>query len=76
VLDLPDVVDAGPVREFDLVEGVLIEAALGIIVPGAAGRPWQLMLVEQAEFHGLSSSKKPLSRNAGEGGPRAKGVGR
>ena len=51
VLDLPDVVDAEPVGEFDLVERVLVEAALGVLVPGLR----QLVLVEQAEFHCLSA---------------------
>ena len=51
VLDLPDVVDADPVGELDLVERLLIEPPLGIVVPGAARRLRQLMLVEQAEFH-------------------------
>src|SRR4051794_39515993 len=47
VLDLPGVVIAEPVGQFDLIERVLIQLQL------AAGLPWarQLQLVENAEFH-------------------------
>ena len=48
VLDLPRVVDAEPVGEFDLIERVLEQALLVAVVP----RPRQLMFVEDAEFHG------------------------
>ena len=47
VLDLPDVIDAEPVGELDLIERVLIKAQLGILIP----RLRQLVLVEQSEFH-------------------------
>ena len=57
VLDLPDVVDAEPVGELDLVERVLDDAALGVLAPG----PRQLMLVEHAEFHLASSRSNDLS---------------
>ena len=50
VLDLPDVVEAQPVGELDLVERVLEQLLLAPVVP----RPRQLMLVENAEFHGRS----------------------
>ena len=49
VLDLPDVIDAEPVGEFDLFERILVEPQLGILVPGLR----QLMLVKEAEFHPL-----------------------
>src|SRR5580700_11956420 len=47
VLDLPDVVDAEPVGELDLVERLLVEPQLRILGP----RLRQLMLVEKSEFH-------------------------
>ncbi len=48
MLDLPCMVDAELVGEFDLVERVLEQFQLVAILPGAR----QLMLVEDAEFHG------------------------
>ena len=51
MLDLPHVVDAEPVAEFDLSERVLDQPALGILAPGLR----QLMFVEHAEFHRVSS---------------------
>ena len=48
MLDLPGIVDAELVGEFDLVERVLEQALLVALVP----RPRQLMFVEDAEFHG------------------------
>ena len=48
VLDLPGVVDAELVGELDLVERVLEQPLLVALVP----RPRQLVLVEDAEFHG------------------------
>ena len=50
MLDFPGVIDAEPVGEFDLVERVLEQPVLVAVVP----RPRQLMLVENAEFHGRS----------------------
>ena len=47
VLDLPDIVDAELVAEFDLRERLLVQAALGILAPGLR----QLVFVEHAEFH-------------------------
>src|SRR5437588_3235942 len=47
VLDFPDIVDAKPVGEFDLIERLLITPQLGILGPGLR----QLMLVEKPEFH-------------------------
>ena len=47
VLDLPDVIDAEPVGELDLIERVLIKPQLGILIP----RLRQLVFVEQPEFH-------------------------
>ena len=47
VLDLPDIVDAEPVGELDLIERLLIEPQLRILGPGLR----QLMLVEKSEFH-------------------------
>ena len=52
MLDLPDVVDAEPVSELDLVERLLIETQFGLLAP----RLRQLMLVEQSEFHRSVSS--------------------
>jgi hypothetical protein len=47
VLDLPGEIVTEAVGQFDLVEGILVEAPL------AAGRPWsrQLQLIENAELH-------------------------
>src|SRR5260370_5440192 len=50
VLDFPGVVDAEFICEFDLIERLLEQAVLGLVIP----RPRQLMLVENAEFHGRS----------------------
>ena len=50
VLDFPGEVDAEFVGELDLIERLLKQPVLGAIVP----RPRQLMLVENAEFHGRS----------------------
>jgi hypothetical protein len=50
VLDFPGVVDAEFIGEFDLIERLLKQPVLVAIVP----RPRQLMLVENAEFHGRS----------------------
>jgi hypothetical protein len=50
VLDFPGVVDAEFVCELDLIKRFLEQPVLGAIVP----RPRQLMLVENAEFHGRS----------------------
>ncbi len=47
VLDLPHVIDAEPVGEFDLFERILIELQLGAFVPGLR----QLVFVEKPEFH-------------------------
>ena len=52
VLDLPDVVEAQPVRELDLLKGVVQQLCLA--VPGP--RPGELMLVEDPEAHGRSMS--------------------
>src|SRR6266478_6928947 len=50
VLDFPGIVDAEPVGELDLVERFLQQAVLGPLGPW----PRQLMLIENAEFHGRS----------------------
>src|SRR5438105_302864 len=50
MLDFPGVVDAEFVGELDLIERLLKQPVPGAIVP----RPRQLMLVENAEFHGRS----------------------
>src|SRR5207302_10983230 len=70
VLDLPDVVDAEPVGQLDLIERIVIEPPLGVVIPGGAGRLRQLVFVEQAEFHRGDLSKIPTSQPsllAGEG---------
>ncbi len=48
VLDLPAVLDAEPVGELALLEGVAEQLVLGLGTP----RPRQLVLVEDAELHG------------------------
>ena len=50
MLDLPRVVDAEPVTQLDLVEGVLEELELAAFPPQAR----QLVLVEDAEAHAWS----------------------
>ena len=47
VFHFPDVIDSEPVRQLNLLERVLKQPALIADRP----RPWQLMLVENAEFH-------------------------
>src|ERR1700730_9028862 len=47
VLDFPGEVVAEPVRQLELVEGVMVESELCLRFPG----PRQLQLVEYAEFH-------------------------
>src|SRR3982074_277 len=51
VLDFPGVVDAELVGELDLIERLLKQPVLVTLVP----RPRQLVLVENAEFHGRST---------------------
>ena len=53
VLDFPGVVDAEPVGEFDLVERFGKQPVLVAVVPWTR----QLVLVENAEFHGRSLSR-------------------
>src|SRR5882757_1324780 len=79
VLDLPDMVDAEPVGELDLIERLLIEPQLRILGPGLR----QLMLVEKSEFHRGApllvrtltrlAALGALARTAGKGGPARKG---
>jgi hypothetical protein len=52
VLDLPGVVDADPVGEFDLFERLALNSVLGTSVPG----PWYLVFIKDTEFHLLISS--------------------
>ena len=58
VLDLPGVVDAELVGEFDLIERLLEQPVLVALVP----RPRQLVLVENAELHGRSLTRIPQRR--------------
>ena len=51
MLDFPGVVDAEPVGEFNLIERLLKQPVLIALVPRAR----QLVLVENAEFHGRST---------------------
>ena len=51
MLDLPGIVVAEPVGQFDLIERVLIEPMLAARFPRAR----QLQLVKYAEFHARSS---------------------
>ncbi len=48
VLDEPEVVDAEPVGQLDLLQGVFQQAVFVIGRPGS----WELVLVEDAEPHG------------------------
>ncbi len=48
MLDLPDVVDAEPVGQFDLGQRVLEQPVLALAGPGTR----QLMLVQKTEAHG------------------------
>ena len=50
MLDFPGVIDAELVGEFDLIERLLEQPVLVALVPRAR----QLVLVENAEFHGRS----------------------
>jgi hypothetical protein len=58
VLDLPDILDAEPVGELDLVERLLTQALLRILVP----RLRQLVLIEEPEFHPPRSSRSQLDQ--------------
>src|SRR5215813_12747889 len=58
MLDLPRVVDAEPVAQLGLVEGVLEQLELATLVPG----PRELVLIEDAEAHVSSSGSLELSR--------------
>ncbi len=51
VLDLPHHVESEAVGQLDLLQGVLQEAVLGVVLPGAR----QLVLVEDPELHGAPS---------------------
>src|SRR6202158_3895871 len=55
VLDLPGIVDAELVGEFDLIERLLKQLVLVALVP----RPRKLVFVENAEFHGRSLARIP-----------------
>jgi hypothetical protein len=55
MLDLPGVVDAEPVGELHLVEGLLVELQLAALAP----RPRQLVLVEDSELHPFAPSIAP-----------------
>ena len=61
VLDLPGMVDAQSVGQLDLIEGVLEQPVLGAVVPGAG----ELVLVEDPEFHEVTSSVKVCRRVSG-----------
>src|SRR4051812_37245402 len=50
MLDLPDVIDAEAVGQFDLGQRILEQAMLGVAVPWAG----QLVLIEESETHGSS----------------------
>src|SRR5439155_5025873 len=61
VLDLPRVVEAEPVRELHLVEGVLQQPVLVVLTPRAR----QLVLVEDAELHSASTVSSYMRKSAG-----------
>src|SRR5205085_8115222 len=52
VLDLPHVVEAGAVRDLDLLERVVVQALLGAVLPRAG----KLVLVEEPEPHQATST--------------------
>ena len=58
VLDLPGVVVAEPVSQFDLVQGVLEELVFAALVP----RPGELVLIEDPELHRVPPSDPGVSR--------------
>ena len=64
VLHLPGIVNAQAVRQLDLIQRVLEEAELGPWLSGA----WQLVLIEDPEFHGRSFTGPALR------GLHAKGI--
>jgi hypothetical protein len=64
VLDAPRVVEAEPVGELDLREGVVQELVFAVLPPGAG----QLQLVEDAESHGSTVSQDDR-RNTTAGSP-------
>jgi hypothetical protein len=47
MFDLPHVIDAEPIAQFDLRQRILDQSMLRVLVP----RLRQLVLVEHAEFH-------------------------
>src|SRR5215475_14518421 len=55
VLHLPGIVNAQAVRQLDLIQRLLEEAELGAGLPGTR----QLVLIEDAEFHGRSFTGRP-----------------
>src|SRR5262249_57540347 len=55
MLDLPGEIDAEPVRELDLVEGLLEETVLAAAPPGSR----DLVLVEDAELHVVVLRRDP-----------------
>ena len=59
MLDFPNIVDAEPIGELDLVEGLLIETQLGVLALGLR----QLVLIEQSEFHRPVSWRRWLRVN-------------
>ena len=61
VLDLPDVVDADPVGELDLLERVVQQPLLGVLGPG----PRQLVLVEDAESHLVAPLRSVAAADVG-----------
>src|SRR4029450_13379484 len=65
VLDLPHVVEADPVGQLDLVEGVREQLVLALGPPGAG----QLVLVEDAEPHRVPSRASGSSNARNSAGP-------
>jgi hypothetical protein len=62
MLDLPDIVYAKLVSQFDLIESLIQESLLGSLTP----RTGHLMLIKKAESHGISPailSRLPPSQN-------------
>ncbi len=60
MLDFPDVVEAGPVGELDLLERIGQQRVLGFRPPG----PGQLVLVEDAEPHMVLLDRMPRPRGS------------
>jgi hypothetical protein len=74
VLDAPDGVEAQPVGELDLLEGLLVGLLLGLALPVGmrlGPRLGDVDLVEQVELHRSSSLRISLERTRGSDSERS-----